>query len=424
MINQELLRTTALTIEMKNMRKKINSKAVFNQRDIRTAMLLCELKMDGEPIELTGCTVSAEILKADGKTVIQKGQIVDEANGVVAIGLTEQCLSSIGEASCEIVVQHDRQILYSPKISYIVVDNLFDTEMIQSTDEFPILNILIAEVQKVQSDLSVLETVITANENTRNSNEEERKSNEEERITKFTKIEEDFDGIVNTNTSKVQEVNDKIIEINGRIVVINDTLSSAVSQMEDTLENVEQSANQKIQEVNEKLIEVDTTLSRLISNVDDKLESVDNTLNEKLNEVDLSLNNKLEEITNLVNSRLDGYNAKISEINNKINEMNTTKQELIDEVSKNISKINETLDDSVKNIKTTLSSEVEKVNEKILGYDNKVVEVNELILNVGTAEEDRIQAEMNRENTFNNIVAELEVNQSDIDEILGMIGGI
>ena len=417
MINQELLRTTALTIEMKNMRKKINSKAVFNQRDIRTAMLLCELKMDGEPIELTGCTVSAEILKPDGKTVIQKGQIVDEANGVVAIGLTEQCLSSIGEASCEIVVQHDRQILYSPKISYIVVDNLFDTEMIQSTDEFPILNILIAEVQKVQSDLSVLETVITANENTRNSNEEER-------ITKFTKIEEDFDGIVNTNTSKVQEVNDKIIEINGRIVVINDTLRSAVSQMEDTLENVEQSVNQKIQEVNEKLIEVDTTLSRLISNVDDKLESVDNTLNEKLNEVDLSLNNKLEEITNLVNSRLDGYNAKISEINNKISEMNTTKQELIDEVSKNISKINETLDDSVKNIKTTLSSEVEKVNEKILEYDNKVAEVNELILNVGTAEEDRIQAEMNRENTFNNIVAELEVNQSDIDEILGMIGGL
>ena len=424
MINQELLRTTALTIEMKNMRKKINSKAVFNQRDIRTAMLLCELKMDGEPIELTGCTVSAEILKADGKTVIQKGQIVDEANGVVAIGLTEQCLSSIGEASCEIVVQHDRQILYSPKISYIVVDNLFDTEMIQSTDEFPILNILIAEVQKVQSDLSVLETVITANENTRNSNEEERKSNEEERITKFTKIEEDFDGIVNTNTSKVQEVNDKIIEINGRIVVINDTLRSAVSQMEDTLENVEQSVNQKIQEVNEKLIEVDTTLSRLISNVDDKLESVDNTLNEKLSEVDLSLNNKLEEITNLVNSRLDGYNAKILEINNKISEINTTKQELIDEVSKNISKINETLDDSVKNIKTTLSSEVEKVNEKILEYDNKVAEVNELILNVGTAEEDRIQAEMNRENTFNNIVAELEVNQSDIDEILGMIGGI
>lgn len=424
MINQELLRTTALTIEMKNMRKKINSKAVFNQRDIRTAMLLCELKMDGEPIELTGCTVSAEILKADGKTVIQKGQIVDESNGVVAIGLTEQCLSSIGEASCEIVVQHDRQILYSPKISYIVVDNLFDTEMIQSTDEFPILNILIAEVQKVQSDLSVLETVITANENTRNSNEEERKSNEEERITKFTKIEEDFDGIVNTNTSKVQEVNNKIIEINDRIVAINDTLSSAVSQMEDTLENVEQSANQKIQEVNEKLIEVDTTLSRLISNVDDKLESVDNTLNEKLSEVDLSLNNKLEEITNLVNSRLDGYNAKILEIDNKISEINTTKQELIDEVSKNISKINETLDDSVKNIKTTLSSEVEKVNEKILGYDNKVVEVNELILNVGTAEEDRIQAEMNRENTFNNIVAELEVNQSDIDEILGMIGGI
>ena len=210
MIRQELLRTTALTIEMKNMRKKINSKAVFNQRDIRTAMLLCELKMDNEPIELTGCTVSAEILKADGKTVIQKGQIVDESNGVVAIGLTEQCLSSIGEVTCEIVIQRDRQILYSPKISYIVVDNLFDAEMIQSTDEFPILNSLIADVQNTQSDLAILETVINKNEEVRNTNEEERSIN-------FAKIEDEFKNIIDINSSKIKEIDDKISEANEKI---------------------------------------------------------------------------------------------------------------------------------------------------------------------------------------------------------------
>lgn len=424
MINQELLRTTALTVEMKNMKKKINSKAVFNQRDTKTAMLLCELRMDNEPIVLTGCTISAEILKSDGKTVIQKGQIVDELNGVVAIGLTNQCLSSIGETSCEIVIQHDGQILYSPKISYIVVDNLFDTNIIQSTDEYPILNILIAEVQKVQSDLSVLETVINANENTRNTNEEERKTSEEERKTAFSKVEKDFEDIVNTNTLKVQEVNDKISEINDRIVVINDTLNTATSQMESTLENVNQEVDLKIQEVNNKLVEVDTTLNRLISSVDNKLESVDEELREKLNEADLTLKTKLEEITNLVNSRLEGYNSKITEVDNKIREINTTKQELIDDVSVNIAKINKVLDDSVRKIDTTLGEEINKVDEKILGYENKVSEVNELISTITTSESERIEAETNRMNTFNRIVEELNVTQSDIDEILSMVGGL
>ena len=67
---------------------------------------------------------------------------------------------------------------------------------------------------------------------------------------------------------------------------------------------------------------------------------------------------------------------------------------------------------------------VNKVDEKISGYNNKVSEVNTLITNVTNAESNRVQAEQNRTNTFNSIVAELEVTQSDIDEILGMIGGL
>lgn len=219
MINQELLRTTALTIEMKNMKKKINSKAVFNQRDIRTAMLLCELKMDNEPIELTGCTISAEILKADGKTVIQKGQIVDETNGVVAIGLTEQCLSSIGEASCEIVVQYDNQILYSPKISYIVVDNLFDTTQIESTDELPILNVLIAEVQNIQSNMVLLETTLTANE--------------EGRKNEFLGMKEEIRSFIDTNNVKIFEIENKINEINNTLTSILEKIEISQDETSD-----------------------------------------------------------------------------------------------------------------------------------------------------------------------------------------------
>ena len=219
MINQELLRTTALTIEMKNMRKKINSKAVFNQRDIRTAMLLCQLTMDGESIDLTDCTISAEILKPDGKTVIQKGQVVDAISGTVAIGLTEQCLSSIGESSCEIVVQYDNQILYSPKISYIVVDNLFDTTQIESTDELPILNVLIAEVQSIQSNMVLLETTLTANE--------------EGRKNEFLGMKEEIRSFIDTNNVKIFEIENKINEINNTLTSILEKIEISQDETSD-----------------------------------------------------------------------------------------------------------------------------------------------------------------------------------------------
>lgn len=219
MINQELLRTTALTIEMKNMRKKINSKAVFNQRDIRTAMLLCQLTMDGESIDLTDCTISAEILKPDGKTVIQKGQVVDAISGTVAIGLTEQCLSSIGDVSCEIIVQYGNQILYSPKISYIVVDNLFDTTQIESTDELPILNVLIAEVQNIQSNMVLLETTLTANE--------------EGRKNEFLGMKEEIRSLIDTNNVKIFEIENKINEINNTLTSILEKIEISQDEASD-----------------------------------------------------------------------------------------------------------------------------------------------------------------------------------------------
>lgn len=219
MINQELLRTTVLTIEMKNMRKKINSKAVFNQRDIRTAMLLCQLTMDGESIDLTDCTISAEILKPDGKTVIQKGQVVDAISGTVAIGLTEQCLSSIGDVSCEIIVQYGNQILYSPKISYIVVDNLFDTTQIESTDELPILNVLIAEVQNIQSNMVLLETTLTANE--------------EGRKNEFLGMKEEIRSFIDTNNVKIFEIENKINEINNTLTSILEKIEISQDEASD-----------------------------------------------------------------------------------------------------------------------------------------------------------------------------------------------
>lgn len=464
MINQELLRTTALTIEMKNMRKKINSKAVFNQRDTKTAMLLCELRMDNEPIDLTGCTISAEILKSDGKTVIQKGQIVDELNGVIAIGLTNQCLSSIGETSCEIVIQHDGQILYSPKISYIVVDNLFDTTEIESTNEFPILNILIRDVQVLEQELANLDSMVNRNEESRQSKEATREENERLRQASIESMKENADKAVqsienkivevnsvieesnSTTLSNTEKVNAKIEEVNSKIVEINETINTLTSDIDNKMMEVDNKIKAKISEVDKKISEINSTITTLTNkvdskilemanSVDEKLDEVDGLISVKLNEVDKSLSAKLIEITNQVNTKIGQVDTKISEVNTKLSDIERTKTDLISDINttksslaSDINMTKSSLISDVNNTKSDLTSSVNAkinlVDNKLTNYDDKISEINTLTGNVENAERLRNEAEVSREQTFNNIVAELEVTQSDIDDILGMIGGL
>ena len=96
MIKQNLLRGYIVNVNMKMLNKKINTKAIFNQQDHKTAMLVFQLQMDGV-LDLTGCTVVAKLLKNDGNQVAIKGQIIDATQGVVAVGLSQQALACIGE---------------------------------------------------------------------------------------------------------------------------------------------------------------------------------------------------------------------------------------------------------------------------------------------------------------------------------------
>ena len=133
--------------------------------------------------------------------------------------MTEQCLSSIGDVSCEIIVQYGNQILYSPKISYIVVDNLFDTTQIESTDELPILNVLIAEVQNIQSNMVLLETTLTANE--------------EGRKNEFLGMKEEIRSFIDTNNVKIFEIENKINEINNTLTSILEKIEISQDEASD-----------------------------------------------------------------------------------------------------------------------------------------------------------------------------------------------
>ena len=152
-------------------------------------------------IDLTDCDTRVEILKPDNTKVIQNCEIIDEENGIVVIDLTSQCLSAIGEVVCELVIQSGTQVLYSPRITYTVVDNLFDEVDFVSTDEYPILNQLIEKVKNVEK------------------NETTRVENEEQRVNEFEIIKKDYESYRNvmiseSNVASLQNnINTKIEDV-------------------------------------------------------------------------------------------------------------------------------------------------------------------------------------------------------------------
>ena len=89
-------------------------------------------------------------------------------------------------------------------------------------------------------------------------------------------------------------------------------------------------------------------------------------------------------------------------VNLKIGEMNTEFELMETEVNRNINLI----------------------SDKISNYDEKISLVEELNTKVTSEETTRNNNEIRRNETIRNIVEELEITQSDINDILNMIGGL
>ena len=112
--------------------------------------------------------------------------------------------------------------------------------------------------------------------------------------------------------------------------------------------------------------------------------------------------------SNDVEGALEEINAQIKDKVNK------------DELESSMQVINDTLDGKVKEV-NNLTSAVNSAESSRVQAEESRVQAEESRVQ---AEESRVQAEESRTTTFNNIVSELEVTQTDIDDILGMIGGL
>ena len=399
-MNNNIIRNVTVTVDMNRMNRVVNTRAVFNQRDVKTAVILCNIDMGGL-VNLSNCTVKADILKPDGTNVVTLCQILDEEKGLVAIGLNNQCLSAIGEVRCELSIQSESQTLYSPVLVYNVVDNLFDleNEEITSQNDYPILSQLISLVQNIETELEALELVIQTNELDRNNNEEVRKQNEILRQAYLEKIKTD-------------------------IIEINDIFEEKVQLISSELERINTDVSNSIKEIDETILEVENMATSMNDIFDSKVELVNSKvvlLDSKLSEINQTIIDCNDTTETNINKMTHTTNSFISNIqttmDNSILNMKTS-------VSEKITEMESTTNNVINSIDDTINNSVEKVDMKCLEVTNKMTEVDEVITTIEHNEADRIQAEIDRENNYNELVSIFDVLDSDVDDIINMIGEI
>lgn len=397
-MNNNIIRNVTVTVDMNRMNRVVNTRAVFNQRDVKTAVILCNLNMGGA-INLSNCTVKADILKPDGTNVVTLCQILDEENGLVAVGLNNQCLSAIGEVRCELSIQSETQILYSPVLIYNVVDNLFDleNEEITSQNDYPILSQLISLVQNIETELEALELVIQTNELDRNNNEEVRKQNEILRREYLEKVKTD-------------------------IIELNDIFEEKIQLISSELERINTDVSNSIKEIDETILEVENMATSMNNIFDSKVELIDSKvvlLDSKLSEINQTIidcNDATETNINKMTSTTNSFISKIqTTMDNSIANMKTSVNEKITEMETTTNNVINSIDDIINN-------SVEKVDNKCSEVDDKLTNVDSVISNIENNENARIQAEKDRETKYNTLISKFSISETDITDIMSMIG--
>ena len=399
-MNNNIIRNVTVTVDMNRMNRVVNTRAVFNQRDVKTAVILCNIDMGGL-VNLSNCTVKADILKPDGTNVVTLCQILDEEKGLVAIGLNNQCLSAIGEVRCELSIQSESQTLYSPVLVYNVVDNLFDleNEEITSQNDYPILSQLISLVQNIETELEALEIVIQTNELDRNNNEEIRKQNEILRQAYLEKIKTDIIEINDIFEEKVQLISSELERINTDVYNSINEIDETILEVENMATSMNNVFDSKVELVNSKVVLLDSKLSEINQTIIDCNDATETNINKMTH----TTNSFISNIQTTMDNSILNMKTSVSE---KITEMETTTNNVINSI-----------DD-------TINNSVEKVDMKCLEVTNKMTEVDEVITTIEHNEADRIQAEIDRENNYNELVSIFDVLDSDVDDIINMIGEI
>ena len=102
-------------------------------------------------------TVNIRIKKPDGKAIFDEATAIED--GRVLVKLTDQIVAVSGCAEMDLQIQNDGNIISTNIIHLDILSTPYPNSTIISTDEFDVLNQVIAESKKINEELNEKETI-------------------------------------------------------------------------------------------------------------------------------------------------------------------------------------------------------------------------------------------------------------------------
>ncbi len=150
--------------------KKYNKIDYFEvvQGDLNSNVLNITLVDGLNPYDLSGANVEIVFAKPDGTTVIQDNSngvvIIDELEGKIQCTLNTNTIASPGQVNAEVRVLKGGEILLtSARFDFYVRKPLITDDTIESTNEFPILNLLITITEGLIQQVEQIEKQVPEN---------------------------------------------------------------------------------------------------------------------------------------------------------------------------------------------------------------------------------------------------------------------
>lgn len=135
----------------------IDTKAKFIKGDKNTSILRARINKYGLPLDLTDCTVTANIKESHNDVVSCNVTIIEADKGYVEINLPSTIVDEQGENLFEICIQKDNKVTISEMYKYTVLDSLGEGD-IGSETELTTLQSLIQQVQNQYTELNNITT--------------------------------------------------------------------------------------------------------------------------------------------------------------------------------------------------------------------------------------------------------------------------
>ena len=205
-----------IMLDLKRNRK--NEEIEVVQNDFDTNILNIAIVEDMNSYDLTGLNVEVAFAKADGTTVLQDLNNGVEINGnVIKCMLKTNTIACPGRVHAEVRLLNETQLLTTARFSFFVRRAIVNDETIKSTNEFPILNNLINDVEEITESVPIIEGKLDEITNT------ESKLNKS--IVEGNTLKTDLDNsIVEGNTAKIR-LDNSIVEGNA----VKDELDDIIS---------------------------------------------------------------------------------------------------------------------------------------------------------------------------------------------------